>query len=495
MELVYLWVEDYKNIHKQGFNFSPRFECTFHDKYDENGKLKDNCKLEICDKKKKECKDNDYIENFFGDNINVTAIIGKNGSGKSNLLELLFYVCTKGLQNNKEKFFIVYFCNKQTKFCIGTSYNFEEKNIDKNSSFSFHNCTGFDAMVNFHHSIYFKNFYEKLHLNQPIVTVHDSCRRRHDISLSAELKTIKQVFDIQVEIYLVNNIKRAIELLKMTSIKLPNDFSKIKLIRLKLIDKFKPSLSTSFNKRCEGKINNLFKSRKFGKLQLKHLEKEKDNFLKLLKEEYTFEELSFDFIDSYLNIIVETEEFLDFEWQPSLSSGEETLLFQFAKYYDVMKEKKVSSSQQKNREDNEAYTIYIDEGENSLHPNWQKKYISYIVQFFKDNFPKNEIHIILTSHSPFLLSDIPKQNIIFLDRYKEDDAEVKNETQKEGNCKVLTHDEVLNKKQTFGANIHTLLSDSFFMEDGLMGEFAESKIKEIINFHKEVEEENKKERV
>jgi hypothetical protein len=27
MELVYLWVEKYKNIENQGFNFSPRFEC------------------------------------------------------------------------------------------------------------------------------------------------------------------------------------------------------------------------------------------------------------------------------------------------------------------------------------------------------------------------------------------------------------------------------------------------------------------------------------
>lgn len=30
MELVYLWVEDYKNIHKQGFNFSPRFTCKYN---------------------------------------------------------------------------------------------------------------------------------------------------------------------------------------------------------------------------------------------------------------------------------------------------------------------------------------------------------------------------------------------------------------------------------------------------------------------------------
>jgi len=51
LELVYLWVEDYKNIHKQGFNFSPRFNCEFKDEYDEDGKLKDNCELVICDKK------------------------------------------------------------------------------------------------------------------------------------------------------------------------------------------------------------------------------------------------------------------------------------------------------------------------------------------------------------------------------------------------------------------------------------------------------------
>ena len=76
MELVYLWVDSYKNIKNQGFNFSPRFECEF-----KNGNLT------ICDKKKKECKNNEYLENFFGENINVTAIVGENGSGKSSLVK------------------------------------------------------------------------------------------------------------------------------------------------------------------------------------------------------------------------------------------------------------------------------------------------------------------------------------------------------------------------------------------------------------------------
>ncbi len=37
MELVYLWVEDYKNIKNQGFNFSPRFECEFKAEYYSKG--------------------------------------------------------------------------------------------------------------------------------------------------------------------------------------------------------------------------------------------------------------------------------------------------------------------------------------------------------------------------------------------------------------------------------------------------------------------------
>ena len=69
---------------------------------------------------------------------------------------------------------------------------------------------------------------------------------------------------------------------------------------------------------------------------------------------------------------------------------------------------------------------------------------------------------VVTSHSPFILSDIPKQNIVFLKDGKQVDA--------------------LEKKQTFGANIHTLLADGFFMDGGLMGEFAKSKIEEVIKY-------------
>ena len=125
-----------------------------------------------------------------------------------------------------------------------------------------------------------------------------------------------------------------------------------------------------------------------------------------------------------------------------------------------------------------------DEIENHMHPKWKKEILFHIIDIAKTFISivgnNMNVHIILSTHSPFLLSDIPKGNIIFLNTYKEDDVEVKSGTQKIGNCKVVNG--LKEKKQTFGANIHTLLSDSFFMEDGLMGEFAKNKINDVYNF-------------
>jgi polyhydroxyalkanoate synthesis regulator phasin len=158
-------------------------------------------------------------------------------------------------------------------------------------------------------------------------------------------------------------------------------------------------------------------------------------------------------------------EILEFSFTPPLSSGEEKLLYLFINIYDyILYMKRISISK---------FTIIIDEPDTLLHPNWQKKIVFLLVTFINTFFRDDVFNIILTTHSPFLLSDIPKQNIIFLDT---DDNE---------NCKVV--DGLHEKKQTFGANIHTLLSDSFFMEDGLMGEFAREKIDRAFNLLNQAE--------
>ncbi|CAA6799617.1 MAG: Unknown protein [uncultured Sulfurovum sp.] len=112
MELVYLWVEDYKNIQKQGFNFSPRFHCEYDEKNNE---------LTIDE-------NDDYIENFFGDNINVTAIVGKNGSGKSSVLDIITYLSLKGY---KKSFFLIkigdlYYCTYEKNQDIKLNIKFHQ---------------------------------------------------------------------------------------------------------------------------------------------------------------------------------------------------------------------------------------------------------------------------------------------------------------------------------------------------------------------------------
>ncbi|WP_294880004.1 AAA family ATPase, partial [Sulfurimonas sp. RIFOXYB12_FULL_35_9] len=132
----------------------------------------------------------------------------------------------------------------------------------------------------------------------------------------------------------------------------------------------------------------------------------------------------------------------------SLSSGEKSfftfiinLMYQIQNINDKKEYKSIN--------------LFLDETELGLHPNWQKQYLSNILKAIEQVNTK-QVNIFFASHSPFILSDIPKENVIFLEKGKQ----------------VYPFE----NKQTFGANIHTLLSHGFFMKDGLMGEFVKEKI-------------------
>ena len=69
--------------------------------------------------------------------------------------------------------------------------------------------------------------------------------------------------------------------------------------------------------------------------------------------------------------------------------------------------------------------------------------------------------ILLATHSPFILSDIQEHKTLKLN-----------------NGKIVQSD---NSYNTFAANIHDLLADEFFLEDGYMGAFAKRQIEIAIN--------------
>ncbi|PGN42313.1 hypothetical protein CN968_14820 [Bacillus thuringiensis] len=158
-------------------------------------------------------------------------------------------------------------------------------------------------------------------------------------------------------------------------------------------------------------------------------------------------------------------EFLNFSWR-SMSSGEMALLNIYARFYFLF-----SLEDIKDKPENDLI-ILIDEGEVYLHPHWQSQIMNSLIDYFsiifknKAGLKQRNIQIILTSNSPFVVSDLPSMNIIFL--------------KKEGN-KTVVVDGLEDYHQTFAANIHSLLSHSFFMEDGVTGTFAKRKINEIID--------------
>lgn len=89
MELLYIWVDSYKNIHRQGFNFSPLYDFEFKITNEENSTITGELIDHKTDAQRKELET--VYNGFFGKGIsNVTAIIGQNGSGKSGVLE---YIC------------------------------------------------------------------------------------------------------------------------------------------------------------------------------------------------------------------------------------------------------------------------------------------------------------------------------------------------------------------------------------------------------------------
>lgn len=165
--------------------------------------------------------------------------------------------------------------------------------------------------------------------------------------------------------------------------------------------------------------------------------------------------------------------FLSFSWR-GISTGEIAifrLLSRFNNLSDSIKKRKEIDSPIYRKGPISNLLFLIDEGEIGLHPAWQKQFLSILI----DNLPLmfedlgvESIQIILTTHSPFVLSDIPNNHIIFLE---------KNE---KGEC-IVNKNPLQDKRMTFGANIHSLLSDSFFMKEGLMGDFAKRKINQLID--------------
>ncbi|MBR3381440.1 MAG: AAA family ATPase [Clostridia bacterium] len=177
---------------------------------------------------------------------------------------------------------------------------------------------------------------------------------------------------------------------------------------------------------------------------------------------------------------------VDFDW--GLSSGEENMLRMFSNLFHVFTRDFSSGNYGECRIYNDEFRmdrynetdecssvmLFLDEADLTLHPEWQRRLIRLLTAFLPSIYPETcvkDMQLVLSTHSPLLLGDIPSENISYLGK----DNDVPGET--------------------FGQNIHTILRDGFFLESGTVGAFAGARINGIADRLEEIiENEGKKEK-
>ena len=111
IKIHYIWFKDYFTFHNQGINLSNKYVFSYDPNIGECGGLS----LE---------KGNDeYIENFFGNNIDLTAIVGQNGTGKTSLLRFFLKLSAGEIIDTD----CVIVCEKDSKFWAGRYYVMKDK--------------------------------------------------------------------------------------------------------------------------------------------------------------------------------------------------------------------------------------------------------------------------------------------------------------------------------------------------------------------------------
>lgn len=157
-----------------------------------------------------------------------------------------------------------------------------------------------------------------------------------------------------------------------------------------------------------------------------------------------------------------------FEPQIAVSSGEQQFLNLFSTLYYHAQNIGTGVSIDFHSFDSLRYIdkdilLLLDEGDNAFHPQWKKEYVKYLRTVIPLIFPHFNIQIIITSHDPLTLSDLAKNNVVFLER---------------GNGGTVIGNSAF--KRTFGANLADLLKDTFFLQDGQIGNFVADVIDKVI---------------
>lgn len=317
------------------------------------------------------------IKNFLGEwNIDwnlkkVNVLVGKNGSGKTKLLQLL--------QNLIEKEELEYLCNEaKITFCNGieiNSYIIEDKNSEISKEMKNLMLMNFDQIK----SEMKKNFdqikdKENIDIKEISKDFFNMLEKRFQVDQEISVgknsliknKQFTRALNTKIPAGLENNFNIHKEL-KVTYLSTVN----MNANAINIINKSNGKISTILDMEIEDELKTLT-NKKESKKSINQFINTINNFFRDTDKKIFFE-------DNQLIITKDDNEFLDLI---NLSSGERQLIFIFLKI--------INSSQKKS-------LILMDEPEISLHLKWQENLIKSILEINNDN------QIIIVTHSPAMI--------------------------------------------------------------------------------------------
>lgn len=161
-----------------------------------------------------------------------------------------------------------------------------------------------------------------------------------------------------------------------------------------------------------------------------------------------------------------TSELLPFEIKP-LSSGE----YQYARVLGIVNEFSAKNKLRSQKDTKpESIILLLDEPETFMHPEMCRKLLYWIDRIITSNLKDIKVQLIMTTHSPFMLSDAMPSQIIRI------------QTNEEGCCRRLPQNAEF---MTFAGDIHAILANDFFF-DYSIGELSRSRVMTLIDIIKKI---------
>lgn len=158
--------------------------------------------------------------------------------------------------------------------------------------------------------------------------------------------------------------------------------------------------------------------------------------------------------NSFADHIIDRRNYLQISFT-GISTGEAQYLDLYAALYHA-----ITTSRHC---ENDTCVLLLDEPDCWFHPEWSRNFVLNLTELLEtDEFRKYRYQVIITTHSPLLVSDVPRESIHCLRR-------------DEGSERVSIH----NSSHGFMSNLSDLLTDSFFA-NSVFGAYSEQYVNRLI---------------